>query len=116
IHPASHDGLPSLAAVYGDSWDAVAAGGSVSPAGRDDHDRAVGMLSHLAAHRAHHQLGEATYAAGSDDQHVGATRGVDELPGGEAHDGPDGDGRWLGPVAEAGQHLVNALLGGLPQL
>src|ERR1022692_563201 len=107
MHRASRDGLPSLTAVPAHSWDAVAADGSVSPAGRNDHDRAVGMLSHLAAHRAHHQLGEATYAAGSDDQHVGATRGVDELPGGEAHDGPDGDGRWLGPVAEAGQHLVS---------
>lgn len=46
---------------------------SALPVARDDDDRAMCMLGDLAAHRPEHQPGEATHAAGSDDQKIGVT-------------------------------------------
>src|SRR6185437_271554 len=76
----------------------------------DDDDRAVGMVGDLGADRTHQQPLEPPGAAGADDDHVRAAGRVEELLGGDAGGGPDGDRRWPFLLAELPEHDVRLLL------
>src|SRR6185437_15770203 len=84
--------------------------GRLGVVGGDDDDRAVGMVGDLGTDRAHQQPLEPAGAAGADDDHVRAAGRVEELLGGDAGDGPDGDRRWPFLLAELPEHDVSLVL------
>src|SRR5262249_32094515 len=51
------------------------------PADRDDDDGGGRVMRHLAAYRAHPEMGEPPAATGAEDHQVGVVRGVDHLLG-----------------------------------
>src|SRR5215470_11271566 len=74
----------------------------------DDDHRAVGVMSHLVADRAHRQSREAASAAGAYHHQVSVLRRLDQFVGGHATDAAYG--HLL--VAVAGSSLLDDFLGG----
>jgi hypothetical protein len=82
--------------------------------GHDD-DRAVRVMDHLAARRAHHQAGESAAATRADHQQVSVAGSLDELTGRVAADRKHGH-RGRAGLAEAASRLGHRLLGRLAGL
>src|SRR6516162_8731680 len=71
--------------------------------GSSDHgDRAVRVMHHLVADRAHDQLREPACAARSDNQNVSITGGLDQFLGRKSDDSTHRDRRGLCPAKLAG--------------
>lgn len=88
-------------------------GGYEPKSRRDNHNRTVPVVDRVGADRAQEEPLEAAPAAGTDDDHVGVRRHLQQFLGGDTEDGLDRDRRRTRVVGDLIEHFLRLRQRGL---